>query len=399
MKHLDLKEFDRIVEDLYSAAAGRSDWRDPLGRIAAAVNVRRIRLFAVSKNSNGALLSSHFGGAAKPEAELAYIRTYHRTDPRLRLLLTFDASRWLHCHEHFDDDFVVRDPFYQDFLIPYGTRYASLTKLVEDDSTVVIFAAMCGIGGEPLGATELNYLQRIKTHLTRAMEIHQLLHVAYTELATGRELLNQFRYPMILIDDQRQIRLSNHAAVAFLTGSECVVDRHGVLGCRRLRDETKLSAAVQSLDLSAAADCASTAPDKAFLKMRRVSDGGPLAVHVIAIRPQASVRVFGTTPLALLVFYDPRSQAALDPFIVAETFNLTPAEARVAVNIARGRTLEQIASDIGVSLATVRSQLQAVFRKTNVNRQSDLMRVLTGIAETGLVETTSTRRPRILSLE
>jgi hypothetical protein len=37
-------------------------------------------------------------------------------------------GEWANCHEHFDEAFVARSAFYQDFLIPHGGRYVSGTQ-------------------------------------------------------------------------------------------------------------------------------------------------------------------------------------------------------------------------------------------------------------------------------
>jgi DNA-binding CsgD family transcriptional regulator len=61
-------------------------------------------------------------------------------------------------------------------------------------------------------------------------------------------------------------------------------------------------------------------------------------------------------------------------------FALTPSEAALAVHLARGATLTEIASDRGVTLATVRSQLASVFDKTQTSRQAHLLALLARVA-------------------
>jgi DNA-binding CsgD family transcriptional regulator len=61
-------------------------------------------------------------------------------------------------------------------------------------------------------------------------------------------------------------------------------------------------------------------------------------------------------------------------------FDLTPAEARVARGITGCRTVEQLATEFGTSPQTVRSQLKSVMAKTGVNRQVELVSLLSGAA-------------------
>ena len=57
-------------------------------------------------------------------------------------------------------------------------------------------------------------------------------------------------------------------------------------------------------------------------------------------------------------------------------FHLTNAELRLAIKIAEGMSLKECANDDAISVNTARNQLQSVFQKVGVSRQSDLVLVL-----------------------
>jgi DNA-binding CsgD family transcriptional regulator len=59
-----------------------------------------------------------------------------------------------------------------------------------------------------------------------------------------------------------------------------------------------------------------------------------------------------------------------------QAFQLTPAEARVAVYLASGAALKDYAEEFGVTYNTVRAQLRAIFEKTDTHRQAELVRLL-----------------------
>jgi DNA-binding CsgD family transcriptional regulator len=85
---------------------------------------------------------------------------------------------------------------------------------------------------------------------------------------------------------------------------------------------------------------------------------------------------FGAVPMALLMFYDSAQVASQTPEFLAEVFNLSPAEAQVAVQLTQGLTLKEIAQERKVSLTTVQSQLKSLKEKTATTRQPDLVRKL-----------------------
>jgi DNA-binding CsgD family transcriptional regulator len=61
-------------------------------------------------------------------------------------------------------------------------------------------------------------------------------------------------------------------------------------------------------------------------------------------------------------------------------FDLSPRETEIAAALLEGHSIDSLAATLGVSRNTARNHVQALFRKTGTNRQSDLIRVLDRIA-------------------
>ena len=61
---------------------------------------------------------------------------------------------------------------------------------------------------------------------------------------------------------------------------------------------------------------------------------------------------------------------------IADLFGLSPAEDRLAQALVQGRTLQELTSDFGVRMPTLRSQMRSILRKCGVQRQVDLVRLL-----------------------
>lgn len=82
-----------------------------------------------------------------------------------------------------------------------------------------------------------------------------------------------------------------------------------------------------------------------------------------------------------LFIADPADNVRIDEGRLAELYGLTAAEARVLRGLAHGLSLEDIAANHDLKVATVRQHLKAVFFKMGVRRQSDAIKmVLTGPA-------------------
>ena len=94
-----------------------------------------------------------------------------------------------------------------------------------------------------------------------------------------------------------------------------------------------------------------------------------LPVHAAARNPFLGARV-------LLVFSEAKAHARLSAGYLATLFGLTPAEARLAISLAEGHSLELIAHEQEISTATARNQLKSVFLKTDTHKQGELVALL-----------------------
>jgi DNA-binding CsgD family transcriptional regulator len=102
-----------------------------------------------------------------------------------------------------------------------------------------------------------------------------------------------------------------------------------------------------------------------------------LPPYLISVMPLSALSILAQQrPSAALFVYD-RSIGRIPAIsVLREIFGLTAAEARVAILLARGKTVREIVSMLGLSSNTIRTQLRQVFAKTQTKRQSELMRVL-----------------------
>lgn len=82
-----------------------------------------------------------------------------------------------------------------------------------------------------------------------------------------------------------------------------------------------------------------------------------------------------SSPRAVLFLHDLGAATNVAPTLLNELFDLTPAEARAAVQVLRGGTAEEMAGRLGVAVCTFKSQLQLVYAKTGAHRQGELLRL------------------------
>jgi DNA-binding CsgD family transcriptional regulator len=94
--------------------------------------------------------------------------------------------------------------------------------------------------------------------------------------------------------------------------------------------------------------------------------------QAVVVRPVA--RHNGNASVAAIFVADPRSLPREST--LRELHGLTPAEARVALEMLQGHSVAQAAQRLGISPNTVKTQLQRVFEKLQVSRQTEMVRLL-----------------------
>ena len=115
----------------------------------------------------------------------------------------------------------------------------------------------------------------------------------------------------------------------------------------------------------------------------------PLVLHVSPVdRQESDIRVWPVAALMLVV--DPAGRTRIDPAMAGAALGLTEMESRVAVMLAEGMSVGNIAAATGRKESTIRWHVRNMFTKLGLSRQTDLVRLLLPLA--GLPESRDRRR-------
>lgn len=364
---IDEARLDALVSGLYGAATGGIGWDEALTPMQQAFGARAAVVQSVDLASGHIVQLAH-GGPPMHEAFFDYLRHWHALDPRRTHLVAHAGSvvgRWWHCHEHFDEAFAGRDRFYRHFLPANNTRYLATHMHMPTPGMLTAFALELPAERGPLDAGERVAAGRLSQHFQEAMRQHTRLRRLAAEALAGHRLLDAFTHPMWLLDTDRFVF---HANTAALTESTAVTDH----GRWRWRDDTVDRRIGEALHGLPAQDHGT----RRRVDLRRHRNDPPRWLLLQALRPGRVLGAFGEQALALLTLLDPARMAGLDAFALAEAFGLTPAQARVAVLLADGRSGPEMAASLACSLATVRSHLRAVLTRIGARRSADAVRLL-----------------------
>jgi DNA-binding CsgD family transcriptional regulator len=176
-------------------------------------------------------------------------------------------------------------------------------------------------------------------------------------------------YGGFLLDRERQVLAHNGIAANILGGGLTLRGRR-VAATDRASDR-RLQSVIEAV-------LTGEGPSPAASVGVRRDSRLPLLVRILRLEDDGWA---AANPARLLLLVCDPERGSLPPcHILAEMFSLTPAEAGVAVGIAAGRQLTEIAADRGVGIETVRSYSKTVFGKTQTRGQAELAALLTRLA-------------------
>jgi len=184
--------------------------------------------------------------------------------------------------------------------------------------------------------------------------------------------LQQLCCGAIVTDAAGRVLAMNSAAERIVATADGLTLQDGVLTPARAFEQAKLTNALDDLMRSPRADF------HAFV-VGRPSGRLPYAVLItsLSIASDESDAAVRSVALVFLTDFDRRTE--ISPHLLRELFGFTCAEARLAAAIANGRSLREIAAETGQALPTLRAHLSAMFDKTGVKRQVDLVRLVLGV--------------------
>ena len=233
------------------------------------------------------------------------------------------------------------------------------------------------VASEGWGASQISMIKTLLPHVRQFIHVRQALVRAQAGDTTVTALLENPRIGVLHLDRRGRILAVNDRARSLLRHGAGLSDEEGVLQARAPDDQGCLARLVaEALPTSGAV------PVSGSMLLDRVSGLPPFVVHVKTVGvPQPDYGARHVAALVLIV--EPGRHPRLDPALVAATLGLTPAESQVAVWLADGKSVRDMATATGLTDGAIYWHLKQIYQKLPISRQVDLVRLVLSIAEFG----------------
>jgi DNA-binding CsgD family transcriptional regulator len=258
-------------------------------------------------------------------------------------------------------------PFNAEFITGTGMGGFAGLLLAPAGPSSIIISLERSLQQEPFSRAEIEVIRRVVPHVQRAG--HLALKMSESHMEGVLDGLEMMACGGVLLDGLgRALRINNKAEATIRKGGLSLFNKQ--LSAR----DRQADIALQRLIGSA---LRSGSPHDGTLQHPIVIPRPfqcPLIVHVAPV--VGSARDLFQRGKAVLMLVDPDEHRQPAEPILQQAFGLTPAEARIAIALAAGGDLTEIARSSQIAIGTARTQLKAIFAKTGTHRQGELVALL-----------------------
>ena len=377
----DQEAFERILASLYDAMLDDVHWPATSALIdeACGLTGNGIMVGEGPKDDIRALfVGLYYRGQRHEDLEREYLEVYHPIDERVPRVRQLPDSRLVHVTELYTAEELKTSPTYNEAL-PRAQHQNGLTVRLDgpDDASHISWGLGDPVASDGWGSSEIAMIKKLMPHIRQFIRVRQTLVRAETRNTTVSALLDNPRIGVLHLDRRGRIMEINDRARSILRQGDGLSDQDGVLRAREPADRLRLDRLVASALPASGAVAVSGS-----MLLGRSSGLPPLVMHVKPVAvPQPD---YGARHVAaLILIIEPKSQHRIDPGLVARTLGLTPMESRVAVWLAEGKSVRDMAEATGHTPGSIYWQLKQIYQKQPISRQADLVRLVLSISEFG----------------
>jgi DNA-binding CsgD family transcriptional regulator len=273
---------------------------------------------------------------------------------------------------------VMNTRFFREWAQPSGLRDVVAGVFINWEGRIGSLNLHTPPTRDVVGPRDLAIMELLLPHARRAITISDLLDMRAIAAAAFEATLNTFSCAVVLVDANGNIVHSNQSAQTMFSAGGPIVSQRGALSAH----EANATAALKDAIGRAAMNETELGYGGIGVPIRNRNDEASPAHSIAHVLPLKSGTLRPGLSLGAVaaVFVTPALINPPPPFeALAALYDLTPAEARVMIEIASGKTRAAAALALGIADSTAKTHLARVFAKTGTSEQSKLAKLVAGL--------------------
>lgn len=364
-----------LLDTLYAAPCEASQWQLFLEQLVNATTSRSARLLVMDRAAEKVLSSLKLN--IDDSAHREYVEHFVNTCPWRPELPEKPPGQLYSTYLDFScsQRKFYRTEFFNDWAGKQDIHHGVCGTVWQDEHFTIQLLIQRTRKQGYYSAEETAQINKIVPHLRRAIRLSSQIDGMRAEQHALAQTLDRRALPFAVLDREGGIRYLSSEAESIIADTENLSVKNGKL----IPGNAALRKRLQKL-------LSQTACGK---ETKNFSAGEVLTIRrekLPPLRCLASPSPTGAvsgTPwqslhggLCVLYFHDPAMQLEIDADRLAQLLGLSEAESLVAIGVAMGHSPAEIAARRNLSVHTVRTQLKAIYRKTNCSRQSELANLI-----------------------
>lgn len=360
-----------LVAGFYTACLDRKAWPDILRKMCDAAHADACAI-AVHDLASGSGRIEESTGIEQSFVD-SYGENYGRFNPWLLIPERLPGPGGVRTGQMLADDAeVVGSPFYTEWAQPQDL-FHHLFGIVDIDGNVVTVLMMAR--SKDKGAfwdDDAVLMGRLLPHLRQGLRAGVVLRRAQEMGRVHAHALDVLPIGVIVVSAIGRVLFANRLARDVLATEPAFYTGNSGLGLKLAAGRVLFRDVLSSTTLRPTTDMTG---EIQAISVPRDGDRRPMTLLALAADTDPISRDYDD-PAAIVFIGDPERPSEIDPKRLIRLYGLSRAEARVAVQLAKGLRLEQVAESLGLTYETVRKHLKQIFGKTLTDRQAELVRTL-----------------------
>ncbi|GAA0680378.1 hypothetical protein GCM10009104_00880 [Marinobacterium maritimum] len=379
MNRLDVEQFDSLLSALYEACMDNAYWDDALEQLRALFSANYVTLILKMPDSQdeddlGLMVSV---GDMQDSGKVVYFPYRHNLTPFVNQApdKVFTEEDLMSPEEWHDSPYRIH------WCACNDVYHVMAVDISTQDSGTLRFRLTRPENSEPFSDNDKALCQFLLPHIRRSLNVRNLLDRSQTLGSLYSKAISRLSIATVLIDENGQILEENVFAKEILESGDGLKIVGGRLEASYPSDNRELRRLIKDAFEHKRGEGEHALPEA--MSVTRPSGEVSLGVVVESIPSTAWAEGKGQ-PAAVVYIRDAVGKSQASNEVAKKLFGLTPAETALSVQLANGLSLEEAAEALNIRRNTARAHLRAIFSKTGVRRQTELVRIfLNSVAALG----------------
>ncbi|WP_010324655.1 helix-turn-helix transcriptional regulator [Marinobacterium stanieri] len=371
MNRLDVEQFDSLLSALYEASMDNAHWEDALEQLRALFSANYVTLILKMPDTQdeddlGLMVSV---GDMQDSGKVVYFPYRHNLTP----FVNQPADKVFTEEDLMTPEEWHESPYRVHWCACNDVYHVMAVDISTPDSGSLRFRITRPESSPAFSQGDRELCHFLLPHIRRSLNIRNLLDRSQTLGSLYSKAISRLSIATVLIDENGQILEENVFAKEILESGDGLKIVGGRLEASYPSDNRELRRLIKEAFERKSAEAEGKVPEA--MSVTRPSGEVSLGVVVESIPSTAWAEGKGQ-PAAVVYIRDAVGKSQASNEVAKKLFGLTPAETALSIQLSNGLSLEEAAEALNIRRNTARAHLRAIFSKTGVRRQTELVRII-----------------------